>query len=67
MSPSEAVRALLEGGLSESAIAARCGVNQSSVNRIKRGAVPNYDVGRQLVALARKEKRRVAQRERAGG
>lgn len=69
MTPSEAVQILSASGLSEAAIATAAGTSQPSINRIKRGAVsPGYQVGKALVALAKKanNKRRTNESKKPG-
>lgn len=53
MDPSSAVTKLMSSGMSEQGIAAALNVNQSTVNRIRRGVVaPSYEVGKALVDMA---------------
>lgn len=51
MKPSEAIAALIERGLTEAAIAAQVGTTQSTINRIRRGQQPSYDLGKALIEL----------------
>lgn len=61
MDPSNAIEALRDVGLTESAIGALVGANQSTINRIRRGhMVPNYPLGRALVDLAERSKQEQA-------
>lgn len=56
MNPAQAITALLErADWTEVRIAAAVGTTQPTVNRIKRGASPSYQVGTALVALAAHE------------
>lgn len=52
MNPSDAVRALRRAGMTEKAIADAIGASQSTVNRIARGQVPGYVLGKLLVDMA---------------
>lgn len=53
MNPSSAITKLMDSGMTEQAIAAAIKVNQTTVNRIRRGVVtPSYDVGKALVDMA---------------
>ena len=52
MKPSEAIEKLLSTGLTEAAIGDAVGARQSTVNKIKRGTVPNWELGKRLVDLA---------------
>lgn len=59
MNPSQAIARLKESGLTEVAIAAKVEARQSTINRIARGQMqPNWELGRRLVDLAKKSKRR---------
>jgi transcriptional regulator with XRE-family HTH domain len=52
MKPSDAIQRLLDSQeWTESRIAAEVGTSQPTVNRIKRGASPSYEVGAAIVAL----------------
>ena len=56
MNPAQAITALLERpDWTEVRIAVAVGTTQPTVNRIKRGASPSYQVGAALVALAAQE------------
>lgn len=56
MDPSSAVARLLSQGMSEQGIAAALKINQSTVNRIRRGVVtPSYGVGKALIDLAQQK------------
>ena len=52
MNPAQAIEALRQGGMTEQVIAAAVGVNQSTVNRIRNGGSPGWQVGSVLVAMA---------------
>lgn len=52
MKPSQAIEKLLAAGLTEAAIGDAVGARQSTVNKIKHGTVPNWDLGRKLIELA---------------
>lgn len=52
MTPATAIQTLLASGWTEAKIAAEVGTTQPTINRIKRGATPSYDVGAAVVALA---------------
>lgn len=53
MDPSSAVTKLVSSGMSEQGIASALNINQSTVNRIRRGVVaPSYEVGKALVDMA---------------
>lgn len=52
MQPTDAIHELMACGLSEAAIASLIGVNQSTINRIRRGQAPSYKVGKALVDAA---------------
>ncbi|HEY9145650.1 MAG TPA: helix-turn-helix domain-containing protein [Thiobacillus sp.] len=57
MTPSEAIRILLEQGRTEAEVAAAVGLNQSSINRIKREVSdPTYQVGKRLIEMARRKR-----------
>lgn len=59
MSPSDAIELLIAAGLTETVIGRRVGAQQSTINRIRRGQMtPNYDVGKALVDLAARKRRR---------
>lgn len=58
MSPQEAVEILIARGWTEAAIAEAIGVTQPTVNRIKTGSKPSWEVGAAVIALAKS--RRVA-------
>lgn len=53
MNPQAAVRALIAARWSETKIADRVGVSQSTVNRVKAGKPAKYEVGARLIDLAR--------------
>lgn len=53
MNPSDAIAHLKLAGLTEKAIGAQVGANQSTINRIANGAEPSYALGSALVELAR--------------
>lgn len=65
MSPNDAIAKLAAAGWTESEIANAVGVAQSTINRIKRGARPNFEVGSALVALAKKRRKRAEGRRAA--
>jgi DNA-binding XRE family transcriptional regulator len=53
MKPSEAIAALIAQGMTETSIGTAVGARQSTINRIKSGAmVPNWETGQKLVDLA---------------
>lgn len=52
MTPATAIQTLLASGWTEAKIATEVGATQPTINRIKRGAKPSYDVGVAIVALA---------------
>lgn len=53
MNPSEAIDRLKRAGMTEKVIAAAVGIRQSTVNRIRHGAMtPSYPVGKALVDMA---------------
>lgn len=54
MRPSEAIEHLILAGLSETAIGSEVGANQSTINRIRRGKSPRFELGSALVALAKR-------------
>lgn len=49
--PTQAVLKLHGQGATEAAIAEAVGVNQTTINRIKKGAEPSYSLGVKLMAL----------------
>lgn len=55
MTPSEAILALTDAGCTESAIAQAAGTSQPTINRIKHGADPGYELGNRIVRLRAKE------------
>lgn len=60
MSPSDAIELLIAAGLTETVIGQKVGAQQSTINRIRRGQMtPNYDLGKALVDLASRRRRRV--------
>lgn len=53
MNPAQAIAALIAQGMTETSIGAAVGARQSTINRIKTGAmVPNWETGKALVDLA---------------
>lgn len=58
--PKEAVETLLERGWTEAAIAEEVGVTQPTINRIKTGTIPGWDVGRAIVDLAKSRRNAAA-------
>jgi hypothetical protein len=54
MNPTEAVQTLIKHRWTETEIAVRVGTTQGTVNKIKAGREPRYELGHQLVALARR-------------
>ena len=52
MKPTEAVSHLKRAGMTEKAIGSAVGANQSTVNRIGNGMLPNWELGQALVRLA---------------
>jgi IS30 family transposase len=66
MSPSDAIELLIAAGLTETVIGQKVGAQQSTINRIRRGQMtPNYDVGKALVDLATRKRRRAPKAEAA--
>jgi IS30 family transposase len=57
MHPAEAIAKLIESGLTEGAIGKLVGVNQSTINRIRRGQVPTWTVGKALIDAASGQKK----------
>lgn len=55
MTPSLAISRLLDAGWTETGLAEAVGSTQPTINRIKHGASPLYEVGAALVELARRE------------
>lgn len=53
MNPQAAIRALVAAHWSETKIADRVGVSQSTVNRVKAGKPAKYELGAALIDLAR--------------
>lgn len=54
MTPSLAIEILKAGGLTEQVIGAAVGAGQSTINRIRNGAMqPNWALGQKLVDMAR--------------
>lgn len=51
MNVQEMVNSLIKRGLTESGIAKQVGVTQGSINRIKHGAMPKYDLGCRIKGL----------------
>lgn len=60
MSPSQAIEHLIAQGMTEQAIASKAGTTQSTVNRIRHGQQPSFDLGKSLVELAQQNKPRRA-------
>lgn len=54
MNPSEAIQHLKQAGMTEKAIGAAVGANQSTINRIANGARSFWDIGQKLVELAQR-------------
>jgi hypothetical protein len=52
MTPRNAISALLANNWTEQMVAAEAGTTQPTINRIKHGASPSYEVGARLVELA---------------
>lgn len=52
VNPSAAIQHLIAAGLTEIEIGQRVGAHQSTINRIKRGQAPTWEVGAALVRLA---------------
>lgn len=57
LTPTDAVKRLIEAGWSEAAIATRCGVSQTTIHRIKHGQNPRHQLGADLLKLARQFRR----------
>lgn len=57
MNPSEAIEHLIALGWTEKSIGSEVGANQSTINRIRNGQVPNWETGAALVALAKSKKK----------
>jgi hypothetical protein len=67
MNPTDAVKTLIECQWTETAIAKRVGSTQANINRIKAGSEPRYELGLQIVALARRVAAQKARREKLNG
>jgi len=52
MTPAVAIQKLIAAGLTEIEIGQKVGAHQSTINRIKRGQTPAWEVGAALVRLA---------------
>lgn len=57
MTPATAIQELIAGGMTEAEIGQKVGAHQSTINRIKNGQTPTWEVGAALVALASKKRR----------
>lgn len=55
MTPSQAIQSLLDAGCTEAGIAKAVGTSQPTINRIKKGSAPRYEVGARLMALTPEE------------
>lgn len=64
MSPTEAIQVLLAAKWTEMRIAADVKTTQGTINKIKHGRTPRYDLGLALIASARKVMRTKAYKER---
>lgn len=56
MKPIEAIAALQKNGWTETTIAQAVGTSQPTINRIKSGSMPLFDLGIALVNLAKRDK-----------
>ncbi len=65
MKPIDAIVSLQEQGWTEAAIAEAVGTSQPTINRIKSGANPLFDLGMALVTLAASNKPKKAKRRAA--
>lgn len=63
MNPTQAIQVLLAAKRTESRIAADAGTTQGTINKIKHGRTPRYDLGLALVAEAKKAMRTKAYKE----
>ena len=55
MNPSQAIRHLIAAGLTETEIGQKVNARQSTINRIKHGAMaPSWEIGAALIELAGK-------------
>lgn len=52
MNPSQAIAHLKRAGMTEKAIGAKVGANQSTINRIANGSTPIWELGQALIRLA---------------
>ena len=55
MTPSEAISTLIAAGWTEAQIGAEVTVRQCTINKIKRGVVPNWETGDALIDLASRD------------
>lgn len=51
MTPSNAITALISAGWTEAGIAEEVGTSQPTINRIRHGAQPRFQLGTDLLAL----------------
>ena len=58
MTPADAIARLQANGMTEAAIGAAVGANQSTINRIANGRDPRWSLGNRLVALAKLRRNR---------
>lgn len=66
MTPSRAIEVLISSGMTETAIGLKVGARQSTVNRIRNGRMqPNYDLGKALVDLATRRRKKSKPEEAA--
>lgn len=56
MKPSDAIALLIQHAWTETRIADAIGTSQPTINRIKKGAKPSFDVGHALIELAKRSK-----------
>jgi DNA-binding XRE family transcriptional regulator len=52
MNPQKAIEALQANGWSETDIATDVGVYQSTINRIRKGMPPSWELGQKIIACA---------------
>lgn len=67
MNPTKAVQTLLKCHWTQTEIATRVGTTQGNINKIKDGQEPRYELGLQLVALARRVAAQEARKEKSRG
>ena len=62
MNPSANIIKLLNAGFTETAIAAAAGTNQSTINRIKHGGQPGFELGLRISRLRDRDVTRAQKR-----